>query len=80
MQRKIKDLKKALNKWDDTHLTIICELIYKLVMLRHTIKMAWFDANCEDKPFKGIKNLEELTEEQQQKRAEERYHLKKLAE
>ena len=49
-------------------------------MLRHTIKMAWFDANCEDKPFKGIKNLEELTEEQQQKRAEERYHLKKLAE
>ena len=63
-QKKIKDMKKALNKWEETHVTIISELFYKMVMLRHMIKMAWFDANCEDKPIPGVTNLEELTEEQ----------------
>lgn len=45
-------------------------------MLRHNIKMAWFDANCEDKPISGVTNLEEITEEQHQKRLEERMYWK----
>ena len=37
-----------------------------MVILRHRIKMAWFDANCEDKPVKGLTDVEdkdELSEE-----------------
>ena len=48
-------------------------------MLRHMIKMAWFDANCEDKPIPGVTNLDEITEEQQQKRLEERMYWKQQA-
>ena len=34
------------------------------------------DANCEDKSIPGVTNLEEITEEQHQKRLEERMYWK----
>ena len=70
---------QAMKKWDETQINMLSELYYAIVILRHQIKMAWFDANCEDKPFMGVKNMEELSEEQQQKRLEERQHWKQVA-
>mmetsp|Transcript_32948 Transcript_32948/g.40751 ORF Transcript_32948/g.40751 Transcript_32948/m.40751 type:complete len:125 (-) Transcript_32948:183-557(-) len=72
-------MKKALGKWDEYNITILSELYFKMVILRHQIKMAWFDANCEDKPIQGLKNLEELTEEHHQKRLEERMYWRNVA-
>ena len=59
-------LKKALNKWNaEEGIKILSDLIYRMVILRHRIKMAWFDANCEDKPVKGLTdvNKEDLSED-----------------
>lgn len=47
------DMKKKMEKWDlDVYIPTFTNLIYRIIILRHRIKMAWFDANCEDKPLK----------------------------
>lgn len=63
--KKLKEMKKVMNKWDlDVYVPTFSSLIYRIIMLRHKIKMAWFDANCEDKPMVFEGSLEDMTEEQ----------------
>lgn len=38
-------------KWDNDQIDKISMLLYRIVIQRHKVKMAYFDANCEDKPL-----------------------------
>ena len=75
--KKVKDNIKAVKKVEQTQIDNICEILFKILMRRHEIKLLWFDANKRertetDEEFKQ----EELTEEQEQKHLEKRHGCK----
>ena len=66
---KLRDMKTTISKWQkaagnfDLQVQTLSSIIYRIIILRHKIKMAWFDANCDDKPLKFKGNPDDLTEE-----------------
>ena len=43
--KKVKDNIKAVKKVEQVQIDNICEVLFKILMKRHEIKLLWFDAN-----------------------------------
>ena len=75
--KKVKDNIKAVKKVEQTQIDNICEVLFKILMLRHEIKLLWFDANKRDRTETDEEfKQEELPEEQEQKYLEKRHGCK----